>query len=169
MGLSYEAIVVIVLIGCIAAVLIGYSIHSLSTNGFQDDEQKVEIPYEQRKYMREYRLRNVQWLAREARGGRVDRDVEATFPIGEERHSWVGSGLWNGFSLFTRQFALCGARERASLHSRCGGCCGLVNQALLHSGLPQKSWTYDVKSSCQSNQGYVLVTCRHGIMVLPAL
>ncbi|KOC18000.1 hypothetical protein AFLA70_88g003190 [Aspergillus flavus AF70] len=81
MGLSYEAIVVIVLIGCIAAVLIGYSIHSLSTNGFQDDEQKVEIPYEQRKYMREYRLRNVQWLAREARGGRVDRDVEAAFPI----------------------------------------------------------------------------------------
>ncbi|KAE8359544.1 hypothetical protein BDV27DRAFT_149493 [Aspergillus caelatus] len=84
MGLSYEAIVVIVLIGCIAAVLIGYSVHSLATNGFQDDEQKLEIPYEQKKYMREHRLRNIHWLAREARGGRGDRDVESAFSISEE-------------------------------------------------------------------------------------
>ncbi|KAB8254782.1 hypothetical protein BDV32DRAFT_10346 [Aspergillus pseudonomiae] len=86
MALSYEAIVVIVLLGCVAAVLIGYSIHSLSTNGFQDDEPKLDISYEQRKYMREHRLRNLHWLAREARGGKVDRDVEAAFPPSAEHH-----------------------------------------------------------------------------------
>lgn len=81
---SKEATVFLVLLGCIVVVLIGYAVHSLATNGFQDEEKEDEISYEQRTYMRELRLRNIHWLARAARGSRGVRDIEAAVPINQE-------------------------------------------------------------------------------------
>lgn len=64
--LSKEAIILIVIVGCVVSVLIGYSIHYISTNGFRDDETEREMGYEQKEYMRRLRLKNMEILARQA-------------------------------------------------------------------------------------------------------
>ncbi|KAF7171071.1 hypothetical protein CNMCM6106_005551 [Aspergillus hiratsukae] len=64
--LSKEAIILIVIVGCVVSVLIGYSIHYISTNGFRDDETEREMGYEQKEYMRGLRLKNMEILARQA-------------------------------------------------------------------------------------------------------
>ncbi|PYH99087.1 hypothetical protein BO71DRAFT_479802 [Aspergillus ellipticus CBS 707.79] len=63
--ISRSAIIVFVILGCIVFTLIGYSIHSLATNGFRNTERRQEIPHEQAVYMRQLRLRDLHWLARD--------------------------------------------------------------------------------------------------------
>jgi hypothetical protein len=82
---SNDVIVLLVIIGCIAAVLIGYSVHSLFTNGFHADEKVKDMSYEQKQYMRELRLTNLNWLAREARGARRERDIESAASYSREQ------------------------------------------------------------------------------------
>ncbi|RHZ68350.1 hypothetical protein CDV55_107145 [Aspergillus turcosus] len=65
-GLSKEAIILLVIVGCVVSVLIGYSVHFISTNGFRDDETEMEMGYEQKQYMRDLRLKNMDILARQA-------------------------------------------------------------------------------------------------------
>lgn len=63
MALSKEAVILLVLVGCVVAVLIGYSIHFISTNGFHDDEEEREMSHEQKQYMRGLRLKHIEFLA----------------------------------------------------------------------------------------------------------
>ncbi|OJJ94870.1 hypothetical protein BO82DRAFT_356660 [Aspergillus uvarum CBS 121591] len=60
-----SAIIVFVILGCVVSVLIGYSIHSVATGGFRNDEQERDFSHEQRSYMRELRLRDINWMARD--------------------------------------------------------------------------------------------------------
>ncbi|KAL2811531.1 hypothetical protein BJX63DRAFT_399153 [Aspergillus granulosus] len=53
----------------------GYSIHYLATNGFHGEGQLQEMGQEQRQYMRELRMKQLHWMAREARDARR-HDVE---------------------------------------------------------------------------------------------
>lgn len=57
---QYSLYVFVIIIGCIASVLIGFGIWTMY-HGL--DDQGMEIPYEQRKYMREVRQRNLNGLA----------------------------------------------------------------------------------------------------------
>ncbi|KAG2026640.1 hypothetical protein GB937_001425 [Aspergillus fischeri] len=70
--LSKEVVILIVIVGCVVCVLIGYSIHYIFTNGFQDDPTEREMTYEQKEYMRGLRLRNMEMLAGQA-GVKVPR------------------------------------------------------------------------------------------------
>ncbi|EAW11726.1 uncharacterized protein ACLA_094260 [Aspergillus clavatus NRRL 1] len=63
MALSKEAVILIVLVGCIVSVLIGYSVHFISTGGFRDDETEKEMTHEQKEYMRGLRLKHLEFLA----------------------------------------------------------------------------------------------------------
>jgi hypothetical protein len=65
--LSKEAIILIVIVGCVVSVLIGYSIHYISSGGFRDDQTEKEMTYEQKEYMRSLRLKNMEMLAEQAR------------------------------------------------------------------------------------------------------
>ncbi|PKX97978.1 uncharacterized protein P174DRAFT_436381 [Aspergillus novofumigatus IBT 16806] len=71
--LSKEAIILIVIVGCVVSVLIGYSIHYVFTNGFRDDQTEKDMTYEQKEYMRGVRLKNMEMLAGQARV-KVPRD-----------------------------------------------------------------------------------------------
>ncbi|GAQ07438.1 hypothetical protein ALT_4759 [Aspergillus lentulus] len=71
--LSKEAIILIVIVGCVVSVLIGYSIHYISTGGFRDDQTEKDMTYEQKEYMRGLRLKNMEMLAGQARV-KVPRD-----------------------------------------------------------------------------------------------
>ncbi|KAL4984719.1 hypothetical protein BDW68DRAFT_166572 [Aspergillus falconensis] len=70
MALTKEVQILIVIVGCVVCVLLGYSIHYLATNGFQGESQPREMSHEQRKYMREFRLKQINWMARDASAGR---------------------------------------------------------------------------------------------------
>ncbi|KAL4908699.1 hypothetical protein BDW74DRAFT_173931 [Aspergillus multicolor] len=70
MALTKEVQILIVIVGCIVAVLLGYSIHYLATNGFQGENVVKEMSHEQRQYMREFRLKQINWMARDATAGR---------------------------------------------------------------------------------------------------
>ncbi|RHZ43042.1 uncharacterized protein CDV56_100152 [Aspergillus thermomutatus] len=74
MGLSKEAVILIVIVGCVVSVLIGYSIHFIATNGFHDDETEKEMSYDQKEYMRDLRLKNMELLAGQA-GVKFSRDT----------------------------------------------------------------------------------------------
>ncbi|GFG27260.1 hypothetical protein IFM61606_07284 [Aspergillus udagawae] len=65
--LSKEAIILIVIVGCVVSVLIGYSIHYISSGGFRDDQTEKDMTYEQKEYMRRLRLKNMEILAEQAR------------------------------------------------------------------------------------------------------
>ncbi|KAF7177299.1 hypothetical protein CNMCM7691_005189 [Aspergillus felis] len=67
MALSKEAVILIVIVGCVVSVLIGYSIHYIATNGFRDDQTEKDMTYEQKEYMRSLRLKNMEMLAGQAR------------------------------------------------------------------------------------------------------
>ncbi|KAF7171812.1 hypothetical protein CNMCM5623_004143 [Aspergillus felis] len=67
MALSKEAVILIVIVGCVVSVLIGYSIHYIATNGFRDDQTENDMTYEQKEYMRSLRLKNMEMLAGQAR------------------------------------------------------------------------------------------------------
>lgn len=82
MGLSKEVIILIVIVGCVVSVLIGYSIHSLATNGFNGQGEPREMSDDQRRYMREFRLKQMSWTARDARSR---PDIET--PIGSGVYS----------------------------------------------------------------------------------
>ncbi|GIC84378.1 uncharacterized protein Aud_000194 [Aspergillus udagawae] len=69
--LSKEAIILIVIVGCVVSVLIGYSIHYISSGGFRDDQTEKDMTYEQKEYMRRIL---------------VEREEE-------ERKGWLGGGL----------------------------------------------------------------------------
>lgn len=71
--LSKEVVILIVIVGCVVCVLIGYSIHYIFTNGFQDDPREKEMTYAQKEYMRDLRLKNMEALARQA-GVTIPRD-----------------------------------------------------------------------------------------------
>lgn len=66
MGLAYGLIIFLVILGCIVAALIAYSIHHVFTNGFYREEAK-EMSEDQRHYMQRLRLENRRRLAYEAR------------------------------------------------------------------------------------------------------
>lgn len=82
MALSKEVIILIVIVGCVVSVLIGYSIHSLATNGFNGQGEPKEMTDDQRRYMREFRLKQLSWMARDARSR---PDIETP----------VGSGVYS--------------------------------------------------------------------------
>lgn len=71
--ISREGFIVLIIVGCVVSVLIGYSIHSLATGGFKNDPSEREMSDDQRQYMRTLRIRNLAWLAREARVKYDDR------------------------------------------------------------------------------------------------
>jgi hypothetical protein len=71
--LSKEVVILIVIVGCVVSVLIGYSVHYIATGGFHDDPTEKEMTYEQKEYMRDLRLKNMEVLARQA-GVKVPRD-----------------------------------------------------------------------------------------------
>ncbi|RDW81417.1 uncharacterized protein DSM5745_04974 [Aspergillus mulundensis] len=70
MALTKEVQILIVIVGCVVFILLGYSIHYLATNGFQGDNVVKEMSVEQRQYMREFRLKQMHWMARDATAGR---------------------------------------------------------------------------------------------------
>lgn len=65
--ISREGFIVLIIVGCVVSVLIGYSVHSLATGGFKNDPTEREMSDEQKLYMRQLRHRNFAWLARDAR------------------------------------------------------------------------------------------------------
>lgn len=67
--LSYELIIFLVILGCVVAVLIAYSLHYVFTNGFYNEEDSKEMPEDQRRYMHAIRIENRKRLAHEARQG----------------------------------------------------------------------------------------------------
>lgn len=71
----YSLYVFCIIIGCVVLALIGFSIWSMY-HGLDDDAGQ-DIPFEQRKYMREVRQRNLNALAYQAR--RPDMII----PVGE--------------------------------------------------------------------------------------
>ncbi|KAL4922472.1 hypothetical protein BDW62DRAFT_197143 [Aspergillus aurantiobrunneus] len=77
MAVTKEVTILLVIVGCVVSVLVGYSIHFLATNGFHGEGETKEISDEQRKYMREVRLKQLHWMARDVR---ACPDVET--PIG---------------------------------------------------------------------------------------
>ncbi|KAA8644208.1 uncharacterized protein ATNIH1004_008407 [Aspergillus tanneri] len=66
-NISREGFIVLIILGCIVSVLIGYSIHFLATGGFKNDKQEREMSIDQKQYMRALRQRNLDWIARDAR------------------------------------------------------------------------------------------------------
>jgi hypothetical protein len=84
MALTKEVIILIVIVGCIVSVLLGYSFHSLATNGFQGQGEPVEMSSDQRQYMRELRMKQLHWMAREARDA---RRVDIETPVGSGVYS----------------------------------------------------------------------------------
>jgi hypothetical protein len=63
---KYPLYVFLIIIACIVGILIGFSIYVMY-HGLEDSNQLKDVPYEQRKYMRESRRRNLNSLAVEAR------------------------------------------------------------------------------------------------------
>lgn len=88
MAVAKEVIILIVIVGCVVSVLIGYSIHSLATNGFHGQGEPKEMSDDQRRYMREFRLKQMSWMARDARDARSRPDIET--PVGSGVYSRMG-------------------------------------------------------------------------------
>ncbi|BCR95845.1 uncharacterized protein AKAW2_20785S [Aspergillus luchuensis] len=63
--IAKEAIIFFVILGCVVVSVFGYSIHYLATNGFYGEERDLDFPPEQRIYMRQLRLRDLHWMARD--------------------------------------------------------------------------------------------------------
>lgn len=63
---KYPLYVFLIIIGCIVGGLIGFSIYTMY-HGIDDSKNFKDVPYEQRKYMRDLRQRNQNALAVEAR------------------------------------------------------------------------------------------------------
>ncbi|KAL2870297.1 uncharacterized protein BJX67DRAFT_345140 [Aspergillus lucknowensis] len=86
MALSKEIQILLVIVGCLVSVLIGYSLHYVATNGFHGEGQPKEMTHEQRQYMRELRMKHYHWMARDARDfrgdGRYRYDVETPVESG---------------------------------------------------------------------------------------
>ncbi|KAL4770453.1 hypothetical protein BDW60DRAFT_192613 [Aspergillus nidulans var. acristatus] len=70
MALTKEVQILIVIVGCVGCILLGYSIHYLATNGFHGENEPKEMSHEQRQYMRELRLKQMNWIVRDANAGR---------------------------------------------------------------------------------------------------
>lgn len=85
MAIAKEVIILIVIVGCVVSTLIGYSIHSLATNGFHGQGEPKEMSDDQRRYMREFRLKQMSWMARDAR---ARPDIET--PVGSGVYSRMG-------------------------------------------------------------------------------
>ncbi|KAJ5381617.1 uncharacterized protein N7496_004045 [Penicillium cataractarum] len=67
----YSAYVFYIILGCVVAVFIGYSLDYIATNGFRDYETTQDMSMEQKQYMREVRDRNTMRLLEQVnRGGR---------------------------------------------------------------------------------------------------
>lgn len=60
--LSYGVIIFLVILGCVVAVVIGYSVHYVSTNGFYRGQDKRELSDDQRNYTKLVRVQNREWL-----------------------------------------------------------------------------------------------------------
>lgn len=58
---KYSLYVFAIIVGCIAVVLIGGAVFTMYKG--TDEENSYDLPYEQRKYMREVRQRNLNGLA----------------------------------------------------------------------------------------------------------
>lgn len=58
---QYSLYVFVIIVGCIAFVLIGSGIYQMYHG--DDEENAYDLPYEQRKYMREVRQRNLNGMA----------------------------------------------------------------------------------------------------------
>lgn len=61
------AVIFFVILGCVMLTLSGYSTHYLMTNGFYGLERDIDPTAEQRVYMRQLRLRDLHWMARDNR------------------------------------------------------------------------------------------------------
>ena len=62
---NYSLYVFAIIVGCIAITLIGFGVYSMYSG--VDEENYQDVPFEQRKYMREVRQRNLNGLAATAR------------------------------------------------------------------------------------------------------
>lgn len=58
-GSLYSVYVLAIIVGCLVATFIAYSIDYMATNGFRDDQREREMPIEQKEYMRNLRYRNI--------------------------------------------------------------------------------------------------------------
>lgn len=56
---DYSVWVLVIIIGCVVALFIAYSIAYLASNGFQDTPQEPEMQMEQKEYMRNLRYQNI--------------------------------------------------------------------------------------------------------------
>lgn len=65
----YSAYVLLIIVGCVVAVFIGYSPDNIATNGFQDAPTTREISMEQKRYMRGVRDRNTMRLLEQVNRG----------------------------------------------------------------------------------------------------
>lgn len=63
---KYPLYVFLIILGCIVGTLIGFSIY-IMYHGIDDSGDAKDVSYEQKKYMRETRQRNLNRLAIEAR------------------------------------------------------------------------------------------------------
>ncbi|CAG7988164.1 unnamed protein product [Penicillium olsonii] len=63
---KYPLYVFLIILGCVVGTLIGFSIYMMY-HGLDDSDRVKDVPYEQRKYMRESRQRNLNRLAIEAK------------------------------------------------------------------------------------------------------
>ncbi|KAJ6137489.1 hypothetical protein N7471_003975 [Penicillium samsonianum] len=63
---KYPLYIFLIIAGCIVGGLIGFSVYTMYY-GLDDSEKFKDVSYEQRKYMREARQRNMNMLAVEAR------------------------------------------------------------------------------------------------------
>lgn len=58
-GGLYSVYVLAIIVGCVVATFIAYSIDYMATNGFRDNPRERDMSIEQKEYMRNLRYRNV--------------------------------------------------------------------------------------------------------------
>jgi hypothetical protein len=77
MVLSTPAIIVIVLVGCLAITALGAAL--FKHYGPADEETRYNPTFEQGQYMRQVRARNYGHLKQESMSGRIDLESRCTF------------------------------------------------------------------------------------------
>lgn len=67
MGLAYELIVFLVIVGCLVVTILASSIYNIFTRGSSREEDVKEMSDDQRHYMQKIRLENRRRLVYESR------------------------------------------------------------------------------------------------------
>jgi hypothetical protein len=77
MAISTPAIIVIVLVGCLAVTALGAALFKHYSPA--DEETRYNPTFEQGQYMRQVRARNYGHLKQESMSGRIDLESRCTF------------------------------------------------------------------------------------------